>query len=84
MNVLPYTKVGREMYALMEVGYHSKSLLLAAASAHSSAQLLLAPLPPLVAQLLPSTGTSLHGEHAADLPSVYERIANIPNSLEMK
>ncbi len=56
-----------------------KSLLLTAACSHSSAQLLLTPLPPLVTQLLPSTGPSLHGEQLADLPPVYERSA-IPQS----
>ena len=56
-----------------------KSLLLTAACSHSSAELLLTPLPPLVTQLLPSTGASLHGEQLADLPTVYERSA-IPQS----
>ena len=52
-----------------------KSLLLSATSSHSTAELLLTPLPPLVTQLLPSTGASLHGEQLADLPPIYERIA---------
>jgi hypothetical protein len=51
------------------------SLLLLAACSHSAAELLLSPLPPLVTQLLPSTGASLHGEQLADLPPIYERIA---------
>ena len=51
------------------------SLLLLATRSHSAAELLLTPLPPLVTQLLPSTGASLHGEQLADLPPIYERIA---------
>jgi len=57
------------------------SLLLTAACCHSSTELLLAPLPPLVTQLLPSTGTSLHGERLADLPPVYERSATPQSDL---
>ena len=52
----------------------AKSVLGLSACTLSASQLLLAPLPPLVAGFFPSTGTSLHGERLGDLPSVYERI----------
>ena len=48
------------------------SLLVLLASSTAAAELLATPLPSLITSLLPRSGTSLHGEHSADQPSLYE------------
>lgn len=53
---------------------HRRSVLGLAARSLATSQFLLAPLPALVAGLLPGAGTSLHGERPGDLPSLYEHI----------
>ena len=56
--------------------HRSASVLGLSARTLSASQLLLAPLPTLVTGFFPSTGPSLHGEQASDLPSLYESIVH--------
>ena len=52
------------------------SLLLLAARTLTATELLLAPLPPLLAMLFPRTRASLHGERAGVTPPIYENDGN--------
>jgi|ETNmetMinimDraft_35_1059890.scaffolds.fasta_scaffold221928_1 hypothetical protein len=53
---------------------HAESELRLAPGTLSATQLLLAPLPTLLTGLFPRTGTSLHGEQAADRLPLYQHI----------